>query len=238
MSIKVIMFDLDGTLLPMDQDLFIKAYFSELAKKLANRGYEPEKLINSIMYGTMAMIKNDGSCTNEERFWNAFSSIYGEKVREDEPYFEKFYLEEFDKVSKVCGYSENATKVIGVVKSLGYKIILATNPIFPKIATKKRIKWAGLNEDDFELITTYENSRFSKPNLKYYQEIMGKFNFDPSECVMVGNNVSEDMIVENLGVKTFLLTDCLINKENIDINNYSNGSFDELIKFLKSLKNC
>lgn len=235
MSIKVIMFDLDGTLLPMDQDIFVKAYFSGVAKKLANRGYEPEKLIKSIWTGTMVMIKNDGGCTNEEVFWNTFASIYGEKVRDDEPYFEKFYLENFDELSKVCGYNEKAKEVIRIVKELGYKTILATNPVFPEIATKKRIKWAGLNEDDFELITTYENSKYCKPNLKYYKEIMDKFNLDPTECVMIGNDVSEDMIVSSLGVKTFLLTDCLINKDNIDINKYPNGSFDQLIDFLKSL---
>lgn len=33
--IKAILFDLDGTLLPMDQDEFTKGYFNLLAAKLA-----------------------------------------------------------------------------------------------------------------------------------------------------------------------------------------------------------
>ena len=45
MSIKAVLFDLDGTLLPMDQDEFVKAYSMGLAKKLAPHGYEPEKLV-------------------------------------------------------------------------------------------------------------------------------------------------------------------------------------------------
>lgn len=234
MSIKAIMFDLDGTLLPMDQDIFIKAYFGGISKKLAFK-YDPEKLIKSIWTGTIAMIKNDGTYTNEEVFWNTFALIYGENVRSDESSFEKYYLEDFDKVSEVCGYNNKAKEVIDLVKSLGYQIILATNPIFPSIATKKRIKWAGLNFDDFELVTTYENSSYCKPNLKYYQEIMDKLNLKADECVMIGNDVAEDMIVNKLGVKTFLLTDCLINKDNEDISKYLHGSFEELIEFLKSL---
>ena len=43
MSIKMILFDLDGTLLPMDQNHFVKTYFGALAKKLAPLGYDPEK---------------------------------------------------------------------------------------------------------------------------------------------------------------------------------------------------
>ena len=64
--IKTVIFDLDGTLLPMDQEAFTKYYFGLLAKKLAPHGYEPEKLIKSIWAGTAAMVKNDGSRTNEE----------------------------------------------------------------------------------------------------------------------------------------------------------------------------
>ena len=78
MSIKAVLFDLDGTLLPMDQDVFVKAYFSGIAAKLAPFGYEPKALIDAIWAGTVKMIKNDGRITNEEAFWNCFISVYGE----------------------------------------------------------------------------------------------------------------------------------------------------------------
>ena len=46
MGIKVVLFDLDGTLLPMDQDVFVKTYFKGIAAKLAPYGYEPKALID------------------------------------------------------------------------------------------------------------------------------------------------------------------------------------------------
>lgn len=233
---KVILFDLDGTLLPMDQDEFVKAYFGLLAKKLSAFGYEPEKLIQSIWMGTKAMITNDGSQTNEEAFWNLFKNIYGEDVINDQDKFEDFYKNEFQMVKKVCGFDEKANQLIKYLKSQNYKLILATNPIFPAIATKSRIKWAGLDESDFDYVTTYENSSFCKPNLKYYMEILEKHNIDPSECLMVGNDVTEDMITKNLGMKVFLLTKDLINKNNEDINNYPNGDYDDLKQFIDSIK--
>ncbi len=233
---KVILFDLDGTLLPMDQDEFVKAYFGLLAKKLSAFGYEPEKLIQSIWMGTKAMITNDGSQTNEEAFWDLFKNIYGEDVINDQDKFEDFYKNEFQMVKKVCGFDEKANRLIKYLKSQNYKLILATNPIFPAIATKSRIKWAGLDESDFDYVTTYENSSFCKPNLKYYMEILEKHNIDPSECLMVGNDVTEDMITKNLGMKVFLLTKDLINKNNEDINNYPNGDYDDLKQFIDSIK--
>lgn len=235
MSVKAVLFDLDGTLLPMDLDVFIKAYFKGLAKRLAKIGYNPETLYGAIWQGTGAMIKNDGSKTNEEAFWECFSKIYGEDKREDEPYFEDFYRTEFQKLRELCGFNENSRKIIDMLKEKGVRCILATNPIFPAIATESRMSWAGLCPDDFELYTTYENIGYCKPNLEYYKEILKRLSLNAEECVMVGNDVSDDMVPSRLGMKTFLLTDDLINKDNVDISLYPHGGFDKLEIFLKGL---
>lgn len=236
MKIKAVVFDLDGTLLPMDQNVFVKAYFGGLAKRLAPRGYDPSKLISSILQGSQAMAENDGKRTNEEAFWNKFSEIYGEDVRKEEPYFEEYYHGDFDKVSEVCGYNPEAARAVGEIKKMGFRIALGTNPLFPSIATEKRARWAGLEVSDFEFYTTYENSSFCKPNLHYYKEILEKLKLSADEVLMVGNDVGEDMIAEKLGMKVFLITDCLINRDNKDISEYPSGSFIELIEFVKGLK--
>lgn len=236
MAIKWVLFDLDGTLLPMDQDEFMKAYFGTLAAKMVNFGYDPDELIKGIWTGTGAMIKNDGSKSNEKAFWDCFSAMFGCDIESEIPRFETYYQTDFDNVKNVCGYNEKAKETVDAITDMGYRIALATNPLFPSIATEKRISWAGLDKDQFELFTTYENSSFCKPNPEYYLEIMKKLGCEPKECLMVGNDVGEDMIAEKLGMKVFLLTDCLINKDNADISAYPNGSFDELLKYVKKLK--
>ena len=236
MKTKVILFDLDGTLLPMDQNVFVKAYFGGIAKRLAPRGYEPNALIDGIWKGTGAMIKNDGKKTNEKVFWDFFASTFGEKARADVPYFEQFYVEDFDKVQVSCGFDPKAAPTIAALKAKGYRLALATNPIFPSIATEKRMKWAGLDKNDFELFTTYENSRYCKPSLEYYKDILAKLGVSAEECLMVGNDVSEDMIAEKLGMKVFLMPACLLNKEGKDVSVYPQGSFDDLLAFVDGLE--
>ncbi|MBQ8592076.1 MAG: HAD family hydrolase [Lachnospiraceae bacterium] len=231
MNLKVILFDLDGTLLPMDQDIFVKKYFGLLVAKLSNYGYHPPELTEAIWKGTGAMIKNHGAKRNEEVFWDVFASIYGDKAKEDMPLFDEFYQNEFDAVQEVCGYNPQAAETVAKLKEKGYRIVLATNPIFPPIATQKRMKWAGFSPEDFELYTTYENSRYSKPNIEYYKEIVKQLGVKPEECLMVGNDVGDDMVVQEIGMKAFLLTDCLINKDNVDISIYPNGNFEQLLKF-------
>ena len=232
---KTVLFDLDGTLLPMDQEEFIKAYFGGLATKLVPYGYEPNQLINAIWTGTKAMVANDGTMTNEERWWQAYTQIFSSNAREDEPVFYDFYANEFNLSKNACGYREEADRIIKQVKAKGLKAVLATNPVFPRIATENRMKWAGLDEKDFELFTTYEDYHYSKPNLNYYKEILAKIGLEPCECAMVGNDVGEDMIARQLGMKVFLLTDCIINKNGADISAIPQGSFDQLAEFIDSL---
>ena len=235
MQTKMILFDLDGTLLPMDQDIFVKTYFGLLAKKLANYGYDPEKLIQSVWAGTGAMIKNDGSLSNEDRFWKVFSDAYGADCKKDIALFDAFYRNEFTGVKEICGYHPQAAEAVRKLKEKGFRIALATNPLFPQIATQNRIRWTGLMPEDFEFYTTYEESRYCKPNIKYYEYVIEKAGVKPEECLMVGNDVTEDMVVTTMGMKVFLLTDCLINKDEKDISEYPNGSFTELLAYVDTL---
>ena len=218
----------------MDQELFVKSYFKRLAMKLAPLGYEPQHLFESIWKGTGAMIRNDGSCTNEQAFWHVFAKIYGEGCLQHMPVFDEYYHNEFQAVAADCGHDPRAAQCIAALKQKGYRLALATNPIFPAIATESRMRWAGLNQDDFELYTTYENSRYCKPNPDYYRAILSQLTADPSECLMVGNDVDDDMAARELGMQVFLLTDCLINKRGVDIDQYPHGSFEELMAFVEA----
>ena len=235
MSIKMILFDLDGTLLPMDQTAFMKDYFGRLSRKLAPHGYDPKKLIDAIWAGTADMVRNDGTVLNETRFWNRFESIFGEWTRKDLPLFDEFYREEFDSVQASCGYHPSAAKTVRQIKESGFRVALATNPLFPSRATECRIRWTGLEPEEFELYTTYENTGFCKPNLAYYRDVCARLGVTPEECAMVGNDVGEDMIAQKLGMKVFLITDCLINRDNEDISRYPHGSFEELSAWIRTL---
>lgn len=234
MEIKAVLFDLDGTLLPMDQEKFVKSYLGLLAKRLAPRGYELEKFIQTMWAGVGAMVKNNGSCTNEEAFWKVFTAAFGEAAMQDKPFIDEFYRQEFNQVQAVCGFNKAAKEVVELVKAKGKIAVLATNPLFPHTATENRMRWAGLETEKFAAYTTYENCHFCKPNPKYYQELLEKLGLKPEECMMVGNDFDEDIVpTESLGMQGFLLTDCLINKKEQDISKYPQGGFEELKAYLE-----
>ena len=68
-----------------------------------------------------------------------------------------------------------------------------------------------------------------------FQWIASEIGVKHEECLMVGNDVQEDMVAKEIGLNVFLLTDCLLNKAETDISVFENGNFDDLILYLENL---
>lgn len=231
--IDTVLFDLDGTLVPMDLEEFTNEYFAELSAKAAAYGYEPKKTVSSVWAATKAMMQNDGSAANMEVFWDAFCQIMGEDASKLQIPFDGFYREEFDRVKRVIKPNPYARPLIDHLKAEGYTIAVATNPFFPLDGNLTRMNWVGLNEEDFSLITSYETSRYCKPNIGYYREITEKLGKEPESCIMIGNDAIEDLAAEALGMDSFIVTEFLINKDGRDISGYKQGEFKDLLEFFK-----
>ena len=235
MMIDTILFDLDGTLLFSDGDEFTKAYFAALGKFMAHL-HDPENLLSAVWAGTKAMIKNDGSRTNEAAFWDTYCGIFGKEAIAEEPVFAEFYRTRYTELKTMCGKHPDLDSLIKSFKTAGYKLAVATNPLFPLFVQKERISWTGADPDDFDLITSYENSHYSKPNPAYYREILDQIGSLPENSLMVGNDVREDMeTAAAIGMQGFLMTGFLINREGKDISDYPQGGFAELQQYINAL---
>lgn len=233
MTMKAILFDLDGTLLPMDLKQFQMTSGRLFVEKMEKFGYEPETLGAAHWESIMAMSANDGSRTNEEAYLEKMVEIYGESVKKDFPLFYQYYEEEFDNVKAVCGFDPEAGPALQKLKDQGYRLILATNAWFPRAGIEARLRWAGVDAELFEFMSLMDNSHFCKPKLEYYGEILQRLGLKAEECLMVGNDVQEDMVAEKLGMRVFLMTAYLINRDGTDVSSLPQGSFRELMEFLK-----
>lgn len=235
--INTILFDLDGTLLSMDTEIFIKRYFKELAFKLKEY-LTPEEVTKHIWNSTKYMINNvDVEKTNEEAFYEDFYKNIKYKKEVINPILDKFYEEDFDKIKDVSQRNEDIIKMVNLLKEKRYDLVVATNPLFPMKAVLDRINWAGLDAKDFIFITSFEDMHFCKPNLDFYREILKKIEKDPSNCLMVGNDIKEDMIAREIGIKTYLINDFLIGDIEGNKNIDNKGNFKDFYEFAKGLPN-
>ena len=234
--IKNIFLDLDGTLLSMDLKSFLNLYFKSITQAICPYyKIHPLTLKESILKGMDAMYENDGGMTNKMKFWSRAATVAGMDILNHTELFESYYENEFIYTKSATNQNPYASKIVEELKGKGYTVVLATNPIFPKKATERRIKWAGLNKEDFKVITTYETSKFCKPSKGYFEEICRMANCNPEETLMVGNDVIEDMSAERAGLSTYLVTDDLINREKADCSKYQQGSLKEFYEYCLTL---
>jgi FMN phosphatase YigB (HAD superfamily) len=232
------MFDLDGTLARFEQDEFLQAYFGELSKVFVGFGYDADTAVKGVWSGTKAMVQNDGSMLNTQRFWETFAKIMnieGEQLKKIETACDSFYSNEFNVVKAVIRHSEIPKRIVREMATRGFCVVLATNPLFPPCAVDSRLGWIELNRHDFEYFTHYENSSYCKPNPGYYNDIFSKIGKSPQQCLMVGNNPAEDMCVSKLGADVFLVTDFMENETGIDINIFKHGTIEDLEAYLLAL---
>lgn len=231
---SAVLFDLDGTLLPMDLKEFTNTYFALIGKKGETLGYDPKELVNAVWQGTKAMMKNDGTMKNHDRFWKEFSEQLGEKALALEPCFDEFYENEFHRAREATRENPLAKRAVETLRQKGLTLVLATNPLFPPSGISSRLSWLGLKKEDFSYITTYEISSYCKPDPRYFEEILNEIKKRPEECLMIGNDAEEDLAAQQAGVEVYLVTDCLINSRKKDLSQVQKGSFSELLKILEA----
>ena len=233
--LNTILFDLDGTLAPFMQDEFIHAYFRLLIQRLTPMGYDGEKLIQALWKGVAAMIQNSGEQTNRQVFWEMFTGELGIQALALESILDDFYTREFDGARSVLRGNADRSALTRSLREKGYGLVLATNPIFPASAIETRLGWVGLAGSDFDYVTTYENSRRSKPNPGYYRDILAQIGKEGENCLMIGNNPVDDMAAREVGLEVYLVTDCIENPDGLPVDGFPHGSFRELEAALAKL---
>lgn len=233
---KTILFDLDGTLLAIDTEDFTKKYFKALSIKLKDY-FTPEDLIQSVWASTKCMVTSlDPNMTNDEVFFEDFYKRVDGDTETLNPIFNEFYQKDFNRLKDGIEENKYIVKSVDLLKEKGYDLVVATNPLFPKIAILHRIRWAGLNPEDFKFITNFEDMHYCKPEINFYREILEKIDEEPSNCLMVGNDIDEDMKVKEIGMSTYLIEDYIIGNPADDKNVDYRGYYKDFYKFCQSLE--
>ncbi len=233
---KAILFDMDGTLLPMNMEEFTSGYFKFLAKKLAPFNLPFEKLVAAIWEGTGAMVKNDGSKKNEEVFWERFLNIFPDLPKEEViAACNEFYGREFNEAKIFTAPNPLVKQAVKIAREKADLVVLATNPLFPMSGQETRMGWIGLSKADFDLITSYEIDCYCKPNPAYFTSICERLDISPSDCLMIGNDEQEDMYACTVaGMDGYLVSDCMIKSEKHPWDG-NKGTFEDLINMLENL---
>jgi FMN phosphatase YigB (HAD superfamily) len=207
--VEAILLDLDNTLLENDMRAFMRPYLARLSQYLADL-IPPDEMLRRLNLGVERMLQNDGTGpTNEETFMAVFFEGLEAPREAVLARFWAFYEGEFDHLRPYVRSKPAARPLVEEAFRQGYRVVVATQPMFPLLANRKRLEWAGVGDFPYDLITSYETMHACKPHLAYYREIAERLGVPPHRCLMAGDSVEWDLVAAEIGMRTFWVTDSL-----------------------------
>jgi FMN phosphatase YigB (HAD superfamily) len=207
-QVLAVLFDLDGTLLDIHLESFLGRYFRALAAATAP-AFKGVDVMNAVLASTNVMQQRHPGLTNREAFHKDFRARTGIDLDKPKHYevFDRFYAEVFPALGQGTGPQQGARRAVKTAQSLGMPVVVATQPIFPRVAIEHRLEWAGLSDLGLDVITTYENMHACKPLPEYFRETAELIGVAPADCIMVGDDRSLDMPAADVGMRTFYTGD-------------------------------
>lgn len=234
--IQAILLDLDDTLLENDMDRFVPAYLEALGQHMAEF-FPPEELISHLLQATDAMVQDtDPARTNREAFNAAFFPALGRSREELEPHFDAFYATQFSELRHVTRVRPQARNVVEWAFEKELQVVIATNPLFPRIAVEQRLEWAAVPTSQFpyHLVTSYENMHATKPHPAYYREIAQRLSRQAEECLMVGDNWDADIRPAlSVGMEAYWIADAHAQAPDGDFAPVAQGSLSDFDRWIR-----
>lgn len=205
MSLTLLL-DLDDTLLDTHLNVFMPAYFQALSRHLADH-IAPDIMLRALLASVNLMNESeDPTQTLEEIFDADFYAKLGASKHDLIHILEEFYDNVFSQLGEHTRPRPDAVPFVEWAFARGYRIAIATDPLFPRKATYHRLRWAGFEPERFELVSTFEHFHFTKTHPAYYAEVLGRLGWPEGPILMVGNDITRDLIpAHRLGLKTFFM---------------------------------
>lgn len=232
-----LLLDLDDTLLGNDINTFLPVYLQALASHLAPHA-DRERIIPTLLAATQQMIQNQHPDRSlAETFDAAFFPALGLERESIDGLIDEFYAEVFPTLREFISVRPAAIAMIEDAARRGYRLVIATNPLFPRTAIMQRLAWAGISprEHPLSLVTSYETFHFSKPNPAYYAEIMACLGWPEGAVVMVGDDLNNDIAgARRLGLPAFWITNNGNSPPSGPFGPSASGSLADLIPWLDS----
>ena len=230
---KVIIFDLDGTLID-SVNLFNEIY-ATLIYKLTKKIITTDQIQED--WDDLAHQDIPGDLF--DNFLIYLDKKYCTKLHDIEMLRKMYRDIEYKYLSEKIEYKEYAKEVVLKLKQKGYILALAT--LSPKkvleiynTINKKLIDEFKMN-DVFDLIITYEDVKEKKPNPEVYLTVLEKLNVSKEDCLIIEDSLEGVKAANNARIEVLNIVDENMYKTQNTIDKLSTYKLNNLYELLKLL---
>ena len=230
---KVIIFDLDGTLIDSVN------MFNEIYATLINTITEKVITADQIQDDWDDVAHQNLSGDLYDNFLIYLDKKYSTELHDIDILRKMYSNIEYKYLSEKIGYKENAKDVVLKLKQNGYTLVLAT--LSPKKVleiynnkNQKLINEFKIN-DVFDLIITYEDVENKKPNPEVYLKVVEKLNVSKKDCLIIEDSLEGVKAANNAKIEVLNIVDKNMYKtqSSIDkLSTYKMNNLEELLELI------
>jgi len=218
---KVIIFDLDGTLIDSSPDLALA--INHMLSSIKKETFSLDEIHHWVGNGAQTLVKRALSGSAQ------IASNIDEKEFEDAlDIFLKFYAKNL--AVQTITYP-HVLSTLAKLKTHGYKLVIVTNKPFDFVAP---ILKALKLEEYFEFHLGGDSLKEKKPNPAPLLYVCEKLNVTVDECVMIGDSKNDILAAQACGMKSIGVTYGYNYGEHISTHNPDvyTSDFSEIAKIL------
>ncbi len=232
--IRAVLFDLDGTLVDVDMNRFVPIYLRRLTEYMSDQ-VDPAQAIQALHHAVAAMFANtDAKRTLESILLEVLESELAISPERYGECLQQFCQNDLDELRPLVTGHPLSGQLIESSQSRGWEVVLATNPIFPRVIIDARLAWGELDPEVFHHVTAYETAHFCKPSANFFEEVLERLQIPAEACLMVGNDTLHDLSASQVGMQTCLLTPWSIDRSGTHFKADWQGCHEELLALIES----
>ncbi len=197
-----VLFDLDGTLLDIDGEGFLDAYVEALTAAWGTA--DTDAFRRAVMAAAVPIFAPHPSATNGEVFRAHLAEHLGIETHEVRRRIAEYHSRGLQALRYPARQLPEARRCIRRCLDLGLRVAVATTPIYMPEVVRLRLRWAGLEDIPWDLVTHSENMRRCKPDAGYFAEAAALLRLPPGACVMVGDDPLQDGPARQAGMTALL----------------------------------
>jgi FMN phosphatase YigB (HAD superfamily) len=237
--VQTLLMDLDGTLLESHDFRLRLDFIVQCLSRFRRQGgiWRAIRALRAVTRAVEYPSESDRHLTNAERASRAFSRVLGLPLPEATEILHREVAETFRTLGRHFYPVPGAREFIEWA-SPRYRLVLATNPVWPLEQVLLRVKWAGIDPAVFSAITHSGRMHFCKPSVEYYQELLRQEGLKAEDCALVGDDLRKDLPATRAGISVFILHEPLSKKSPMlelsgALARAEAGSYTELTQLLK-----
>jgi FMN phosphatase YigB (HAD superfamily) len=199
-----VLIDMDGTLIGQPGALFHNLFAIFALFRLKGLGSYSD-LYRAVNKTIQTVLSPHQFANNEDAFFETLARELNVTRQKLERFSGRFFDSDYPFICLFLHKEPNARRLLDLLHATGRHVTLATNAIFGRREIELRLKASDLYLHDFDLVTSWDVMKSTKPHSAFFEETLRKIGGAPESTVMIGNDPFYDLPAHQLGIETLLV---------------------------------